>query len=218
MKYRMYVDEVGNSDLRASLSNANHRYLSLTGVIVNLEYASEILRPRIEDLKGRYFGSHPDEPIVLHRKELVNLKPPFHALQDPMLKAAFDVELLTLLEELDYVVITAVIDKLAHLTQYRSWARDPYHYCLAVLMERFALWLAERDAVGDVMAESRGGKEDRRLKEEFQRIYPGRHVFRPARSLVARLTSSQLKMQAKGLDVAGLQLAKTSWRIRAMQL
>jgi len=33
MKYRMYVDEVGNSDLGASL-DPNHRYLSLTGVVL----------------------------------------------------------------------------------------------------------------------------------------------------------------------------------------
>lgn len=203
----MYVDEVGNSDLRASLSNANHRYLSLTGVIVELSYAAEVLRPALEDLKQRYFGSHPDDPIVLHRKELVNLRHPFHTLRDPGVKTRFDAELLTLLDGLEYVVITAVIDKLAHLTQYRTWARDPYHYCLAVLMERFALWLSQRDARGDVMAESRGGREDRRLKEEFERIYVGGTTFVRHDMFVARLTSSQLKMKAKGLNVAGLQLA-----------
>ena len=33
LKYRMYIDEVGNSDLNAS-TDPNHRYLSLTGVAV----------------------------------------------------------------------------------------------------------------------------------------------------------------------------------------
>ncbi len=42
MKYRMYIDEVGNSDLNSS-DNPLHRYLSLTGVIVGLGYVRDIL-------------------------------------------------------------------------------------------------------------------------------------------------------------------------------
>ena len=37
MKHRMYIDEVGNSDLGAS-QDPNHRYLSLTGVVFDLAY------------------------------------------------------------------------------------------------------------------------------------------------------------------------------------
>ena len=36
MKYRMYVDETGNSDLNSS-DNPLHRYLGLTGIITELE-------------------------------------------------------------------------------------------------------------------------------------------------------------------------------------
>ena len=79
MKYRLYVDEVGNSDLGAS-HNPNHRYLSLTGVMCELDYVARVLQPELEQLKKQYFGSHPDEPVVLHRKELVNRQPPFQAL------------------------------------------------------------------------------------------------------------------------------------------
>lgn len=71
MKYRLYIDEVGNSDLGSS-KDPNHRYLSLTGVILNLEYVSTTVFPAIEALKRDHFNSHPDEPVILHRKELVN--------------------------------------------------------------------------------------------------------------------------------------------------
>jgi hypothetical protein len=206
MKYRMYVDEVGNSDLRAS-SNPNHRYLSLTGVIVSLDYVAAQLHPRLEDLKGRYFGSHPDTPVILHRKELVNQYPPFEALRGPATKATFDTELMGLIRTLDYVVITAVIDKLAHLNRYGSWSYDPYHYCLTILLERYALWLAERGQRGDVMAESRGKKEDRRLEREFSEIYVSGTPHVSHADFVARLTSSQLKVKPKSANVAGLQLA-----------
>ena len=39
MKYRIYIDEVGNPDLE-SCDDPNHRFLSLTGVIVALDYSA----------------------------------------------------------------------------------------------------------------------------------------------------------------------------------
>lgn len=82
MKYRMYIDEVGNSDLGAS-TNPNHRYLSLTGVVLELSYVQNIVFPAFEELKTRYFGSHPDEPVILHRKEILNKDAFFVNLRKP---------------------------------------------------------------------------------------------------------------------------------------
>lgn len=206
MKYRLYIDEVGNSDLGAS-NDLNHRYLSLTGIILELDYVQATVFPSIEDLKQRYFGSHPDDPIILHRKELVNKKPPFNSLQDPKIEQAFNGELMQLVDALDYIVLTVVIDKLEHQTRYQVWRFDPYHYCLMILVERYVLWLDSKQACGDVMAESRGGKEDRRLKDSFERVYEkGTDYIQPDK-LAACLTSRQLKVKPKSNNIAGLQLA-----------
>ncbi len=59
VKYGLYVDEVGNSDLGAS-HDPNHRYLSLTEVILELGYFDSAVFPGIEKLKRVYFGSHPN--------------------------------------------------------------------------------------------------------------------------------------------------------------
>lgn len=206
MKYRMYVDEVGNADLGAS-DHPNHRYLSLTGVILDLDHVKTTVFPRLEDLKGRYFDSHPDEPIIFHRKELVNRRPPFHTLRNREIEDRFNTELLALLQELEYVVIAATIDKLEHRQRYQVWKFDPYHYCLAVLLERFVLWLRRKDARGDVLAESRGGGEDRRLKSSFEGLYGAGTQFVDAAAFQACLTSSQLKVKPKNNNIAGLQLA-----------
>ena len=107
------LDEVGNSDLKSS-ENPLHRFLSLTGVIVNLEYVSETLFHKIENLKSKYFNSHPDDPIIFHRKELVNAKYPFRALKDEKIKSRFDKELLDCLRHWEYTVITVCLDKKAH--------------------------------------------------------------------------------------------------------
>jgi hypothetical protein len=76
---------------------------------------------------------------------------------------------------------TVVIDKLKHSQRYQVWRFDPYHYCLAILVERYVLWLRAQKSVGDVMAESRGGKEDRRLKDSFNRVFTGGSVPPAAR-------------------------------------
>lgn len=206
MKYRLYTDEVGNSDLGAS-QDPNHRYLSLTGVILDLDYVDRVVFPSVEGLKRKYFGSHPDEPVILHRKELVNKKYPFEALRDQSVEQAFDAELLKLLSDLDYVVLTAVIDKLEHQQRYQVWKFDPYHYCLTVIVERFVLWLRRQQASGDVMAESRGGREDMRLKASFARVCEQGSDFLRAVDFTDHLTSIQLKVRPKVNNVSGLQLA-----------
>ena len=206
MKYRMYIDECGNPDLESS-DNPIHRFLSLTGVIVDLDYVSSTLYSQIESLKSKYFGSHPDDPIILHRKEIVNAKHPFEVLRDKKVQNEFDADLLDYLRMWEYVVVTVCIDKQAHKETYEVWRYDPYHYCLALLLERYAFFLKQHQAKGDVMAESRGGKEDRRLKDSFSSLwkdgtqYVGPELFQEV------LTSKQLKVKPKSNNVSGLQIA-----------
>ena len=205
MKYRMYVDEVGNPDLGSS-DNPLHRFLSLTGVIIDLKYVQEILHPQMEALKSSFFGSHPDEPIILHRKEMVNAKPPFEALQNEEIKQRFDKELLSFLAKWEYTVVTVCLDKKAHRDTYMVWRYDPYHYCMAILLERFLFFLEQRGMVGDVMAESRGS-EDRRLKDSYYRLWRDGTQFIPPERFQKIFTSRQLKVKPKSNNIAGLQLA-----------
>lgn len=206
MKYRMYIDEVGNPDLESS-NNPLHRFLSLTGVIVDLNYVREIIHPKMEELKSKYFDSHPDEPLIFHRKKLVNAKYPFQVLRDPDIQIDFDRDLLNLLRRCEYIVISVCLDKKAHKDTYQVWRYDPYHYCLALLLERFTFFLEQCNAVGDVMAESRGGKEDMRLKKSFEKLWQdGTEYIEPNR-FQAVLTSKQLKVKPKSNNISGLQLA-----------
>lgn len=206
MKYRIYIDEVGNPDLESS-ENPNHRFLSLTGIILELNYVKSVLHPQMEALKSKYFDYHPDEPIVLHRKKIVNALPPFQNLRDPAIRARFDAELLSLLRSWQYIVISVCLDKKKHKETYTVWRYDPYHYCLAILLERYTLFLARVDARGDAMAESRGGKEDRRLKESFHRLCIRGTDYIHADSFQKTLTSRQLKVKSKANNISGLQLS-----------
>ena len=205
MKYRIYIDEVGNPDLESS-DNPNHRYLSLTGVIVELSHVGSVIHPQMEAIKSRYFRSHPDEPVIFHRKEMVNAKPPFETLKAPDVLEKFDRELLELLSTWDYTVISVCLDKKKHKETYTTWRYDPYHYCLAILLERFVFYLNRANSQGDVMAESRGGKEDRRLKDSFHRLWDSGTEYVDPPQFQRTLTSSQLKVKPKANNIAGLQL------------
>lgn len=205
-KYRIYIDEVGNNDLESS-DNPNHRYLSLTGLIFELDYVKNIVTPSIETLKQKYFPSHPDEPIILHRKELVNKKYPFHSLKNKETEINFNKDFLKLITDLNYVIVSVLIDKKEHRERYQTWKYDPYHYCMEIILERFFFFLESVNASGDVMVESRGGKEDKRLKNSFSKIYQNGTQYIIAKDLQKRLTSKELKVKPKMLNIACLQLA-----------
>ena len=119
-RYRLYIDEVGNPDLKNS-ENLNHRFLSLTGVIIDLAYVQRRIHPDLETLKACYFDSHPDEPVIMHRKEIVNRRPPFQALRNRAVEAAFNEDLLKLLREWEY--------RIADSTGKRNFAMFRLHVC-----------------------------------------------------------------------------------------
>jgi len=78
---------------------------------------------------------------------------------------------------------------------------------MTILVERFVLWLKRKNAVGDVLAESRNGKADMRLKESFNGIYNNGSDFIQPEMFSTYLTSKQLKLKPKAANIAGLQLA-----------
>ncbi len=205
-KFRLYIDEVGNSDLRSS-ENVEHRFLTLAGIICKIDYIKEIVHPELEGLKRDFFNYHPDDPIIFHRKEIVQKKPPFSVLQDPAIENNFNERLISCLKTWDYKVISVIIDKMEHDQRYSTWKYDPYHYCQEILLERYRLFLDINNAVGDVMIESRGGREDMRLKRSFRRLMEqGTHNM-GADDLQKHLTSLDLKVKSKQLNIAGLQIA-----------
>ena len=206
MKYRIYIDEVGNSDLESS-DDPNHRFFSLTGVIMSLDHVQKAVQPEMESLKQRYFGSHPDEPVVFHRKEMLNARPPFQALRDPELRRQFDDELLNLLTRWEYTAISVCLDKKKLKETYTVWRYDPYHYSLALLLERFVFFLNRRASLGDALAESRGGKADTRLKAAYTRLWTQGTDYVDPNQFQRVLTSRHLKVKTKANNIAGLQVA-----------
>lgn len=204
--FRLYIDEVGNHDLTHA-ENPNERFLSLTGVIIESQYCINELIPSMEEMKRNFFSKDPDVPIIFHRKDILNKRNPFQALRDPLVEADFNENLLSQLNDWSYRVITVVIDKWAHKEKYTKWQFHPYHYCLSVMLERYVLFLHYGKNTGDVMVESRGGVEDRKLEESFEGLYQKGNKIIPKTTWQECLTSSKLKAHQKAANICGLQLA-----------
>lgn len=171
---------------------------------MTLEYETGEFTIALNELKQDIFGT---QDIVLHRREMLEAKPPFEKLADPAIRQQFNGRLLQLLTEAEYKVFTVVIDKKEHKERYVVWRFHPYHYCLTVLLERYVQYLARISQMGDVLVESRGKKENMQLERAYRYIYEHGSDHVPVKYFQERLTSAHLKIKPKSANVAGLQLA-----------
>jgi hypothetical protein len=202
--YRLFIDEVGHDNLNTA-NDSSERYLCLLGLIVELESANKHLIGTMEALKVAIFKT---PKVVLHRREIIDKKPPpFDLLEDSNTRDAFDQGLLNLIATCEYRVVAVLIDKKEHIERYAVWRSHPYHYCLRAMLERYVMHLNDLGATGDVMAEWRGVKPNRKLEAAYKHIYTQGTENMSRTQFQARLSSGQLKIQKKGANIAGLQLA-----------
>ncbi len=110
-RYRLYLDESGDHVFRETTETA-HRFLCLLGCwIQNPAYVQ--FHQELERFKERHFHHHPDNPVVLHREDIINARRVFKTLQDERKRAAFDTDLLAIIEAAQFRVVAVIIDKAA---------------------------------------------------------------------------------------------------------
>ena len=78
---------------------------------------------------------------------------------------------------------------------------------MGVLLERYCGFLHFYNAKGDVLAESRGGIEDKQLKVAYKTIYEGGTQFREFTFFQNVLTTKEIKLKPKTANIAGLQIS-----------
>ncbi len=204
---RMYVDENGHQSLKGDLANPSKRFLGITGIIMPINEHDEILTPKLNELKKKFFGS---SDIILHRRELISAKDSFQCLQNPDVREAFNSDFLQIVQDTRYRVVSVLIDKKKLVDRYGLIrAQDPYALALEYLMQRYQYWMQDNAArfghtYGDILAESRGGGEDRLTKNTYHEIYNGRGYYKLANA-DKYFSSSQIKLKPKSANIAGLQ-------------
>jgi hypothetical protein len=203
--YRLYVDEVGTDDL-THVDEDNHRFLSLTGVAVLITTARDDLTEKFNWIKARVFDHDPDLPLIFHRSDIVQRKRAFGVLNDEAKRALFDEALQRAMSRTQYVVITALIDKMGMMNQPRWQNQHPYHYLMEILVEKYTQFLERQNSTGDLMPEGRKGKKDRALQAAFEKVLREGTYYVSSSRMNARISSSTLKIRYKPDNVAGLQL------------
>jgi hypothetical protein len=206
---RLYVDESGDHTFEAaSHDHAMRRHFCLLGCAIEDRHYVEQFVPSFDSLKQKHFEHHPDEPIVFHRLDLSKRVGVFRVLRDPAKANAFNADLLNLLQNTQFRVFAVLVDKKNTRTKkFGLLPSHPYHIALLAMLERFCGWLTFTRQVGDVMAESRGGREDVQLKSAYETIYNSGSRFRKPEFFQQVLTTTQLKLKKKEHNVPGLQLA-----------
>jgi hypothetical protein len=205
-KYRLYIDETGDHGF-GSLINIEHRYLGLAGCIFERKINYNKAVEEMNTLKRKYWpDADPDEPVIFHRNHMIRQQGYFGIFKDINKRTEFDEELLSYLNEQKYTLIMVVIDKKGQIDKYTT-PYHPYHFSLMVMLERYCGFLEFFGEVGDVIAESRGGTEDRKLKDEFREIYEKGTRYHPASFFQSFLTSHDIKIKPKSNNVVGLQIS-----------
>ncbi len=206
--YRLYIDESGthNYPKKGARINTAKQYLSLTGVIIENQYYKDVIQPKVREIK-LLLASDPDNLPILHREDILAKRGDFNKLNDPAVNKEFNKLVVELLGNHDYVLCTIVVDKIANLSRYGEAAFHPYHYCLNVMLEKYTHCLHTLGAKGDVMAEARGGQDDKNLEKEYKKFYNHGTQFRSTEYVQSALTSSDIKIRRKSERIEGLEIA-----------
>ncbi len=204
-RYRLYVDESGDHTYKL-LDDSSRRYLALLGVWFRQHDDYVAFADALEALKREIFGPRPDEPVVLHRSDIINRRSAFGVLRDNEKAGAFDAGLLQAISSASFRMVCVIIDKQGHQDRYAA-PFHPYHYCMAAMLERYSGWLNYKNAVGDVMAEARGREEDLQLAQAYTRVYESGTMASSHQLHQRVLTSKDIKIRDKRANIAGLQLA-----------
>lgn len=203
MLYTLFIDETGDHTMRRC-NEFEHRFLSLTGVLVSREHERAVIIPELADLKAKHIG---DDTHPLHRSDIVHAENGYEPLAVVPVRDAFDSDLLTALESWQYRVWSVCLDKKAHFDKFGMWRHPPYHYCLAILLEKVGTYLDRFKHQADVIVEARYKKVDRQLKRRYRKLYQHGTAYVDGARFQRVFTNSNLKMKPKTANYAGLQLA-----------
>jgi len=203
-RYRLYVDESGDHVFR-KLELPAHRFLCLLGCWFRADDYLEF-HDGLNRLKQTHLPHSPDEPVILHRADMVNRRGAFWRLRDERAREMFDADLLDLIARSRFRSVAVVIDKKALQERYEAPAH-PYHLALGFLLQRYCGYLNHVNRQGDVMAESRGAVEDRLLKDSYSWVHTHGIWRTRAASFQHALTTKEIKLRQKSANIAGLQLA-----------
>jgi hypothetical protein len=159
--YLVFVDEAGDHIIA-------HTYpefplLVLAFVIISKDEYCDRLLPKFARLKLKHFG---DVSTIFHEREIRKQQNDFRILMVPEIREAFFTDLNALMSEINYSVVSVVIDKRKVVPSADS---NLYEVAVKRGMETIHAFLKARDDdnATTITFESRGKAEDFKLRQYF---------------------------------------------------
>lgn len=135
----MYIDESGDHSL--NVFDPEYPVFVLGGIIVEDSIMQSNIEPAIQKFKIDFFKS---KEVILHTSEITRNKGIFMAMKNPDFRSSFIASLNLMMESLPFTVVACAIRKDRLIEKYRERARNPYHYALHILVERFIMELTSQ--------------------------------------------------------------------------
>ncbi len=201
----VFMDESGDHNLKGG-GDPDYPLFVLVAVLIDGDEYVKIVH-EFEQIKLKFFG---EKSIVFHEREIRKAEGVFRILKNPNTRNKFFQDLNRAIKDSRFKVIASVIDKRRLLEKYLR-PKNPYDISLQFILERIVFEVQSRipaPASVPIHAESRGKREDRELREEFDRICSGNSTLSHNSYLPSQICNKmRLHFHKKEENVVGIQLA-----------
>jgi hypothetical protein len=200
--YYLFIDESGDHGLRNL--DPSFPVFNLCAVLFSRQSYDEA-DENINSLKREFWG---DKSVVFHSTDIRRCRKEFQILLDLELKAKFISHLNSIMNGSDYTVFSSGVRKEDFIKKFGKLHRNIYEVCLSFIIERLVFFMDDQPQEGKavkIVMEERGKKEDRTLKESFNRLMQtGTGFVTPARLKAIGL---EIHFRSKAKNINGLQIS-----------
>jgi hypothetical protein len=192
----LYIDESGDHNLLKI--DENYPVFVLCGVIFDCKKLDK-LNFQIDNFKN-IFGN---KNRILYTADISRRKNGYEFLNDKKAKDEFYLELNNLMNNLEYDVISCIIDKKKYIEKYQNDKRDVYEYSLDILVERFYYQLG--GDFGLIQCEARNEELDNQINIAWQSIANRGTYYISGDNIQKRI--NRFSIHKKTENINGLQIA-----------
>jgi len=162
----LFLDESGHHGLKKI--NQEFPIFLLACCIFEKAYYIELFINEVKELKIKHFNN-PD--IILHSRDIRKWQNQFKCLGDINRRLDFYKDLDGLIKKSEFKIIASAINKDKLIQLYGPRADNPYNISLSFILERSVFYADNINCKSiEIIAESRGKKEDNHLSTQYQLI------------------------------------------------
>ncbi len=172
-EYIVFIDESGDDNI--ARVDPNYPIFVLGAVIMEKTYHNTEAIQKVARFKSDFMT--PGQ--ILHTVDILRNQKGYEFLKDSNTRQLFYSGLNALIADLEFTLITAILDIPKAIAKWGLQQRTPYVYLIQLLLERIYLCLRSQ-GTAKVFAESRQPHLDALIHAEFQRVCSGATMITPS--------------------------------------